>query len=297
MGILNTLFFILNHPLNKSQKMKAVSRYLSWQIGSRILPSSVVVPFVDSTRLLVSPGMTGATGNIYCGLHEFEDMAFVLHALRKGDLFLDIGANIGSYTILASGAVGCESMTFEPVPSTFTHLLDNIKLNSLESLVHALNLALGSEDGQINFTSNLDTVNHVLAPDERNNSSITVKMNRLDDVVGEREPTLIKIDVEGFETEVLKGANKTLEKDSLLAVLMELNGSGNRYGYDEEALHLFMVNMGFELFSYWPFERKLSSASQPAQNCSGNKLYAKSPDVLQKRLLSARKYQVLGISL
>ena len=45
-------------------------------------------------------GMTGATGNVYCGLHEFEDMALVLHALRPRDLFVDVGANVGSYTVL-----------------------------------------------------------------------------------------------------------------------------------------------------------------------------------------------------
>ena len=47
--------------------------------------------------------MTGATGNIYCGLYEFLDMAFLLHFLRNGDLFGDIGSNIGSYTVLATG--------------------------------------------------------------------------------------------------------------------------------------------------------------------------------------------------
>jgi hypothetical protein len=50
-------------------------------------------------------GMTGATGNLYVGLHEFEEMAFLLHFLRPGDLFADVGANVGSYTILAAVAV------------------------------------------------------------------------------------------------------------------------------------------------------------------------------------------------
>jgi hypothetical protein len=48
-------------------------------------------------------GMTGATQNIYVGLQEFVDIMLTLHFLRKGDLFLDMGANVGSYTILASG--------------------------------------------------------------------------------------------------------------------------------------------------------------------------------------------------
>lgn len=57
--------------------------------------------------------MTGATGNIYVGLHEFEDMAFLLHVLRRTDLFVDVGANIGSYTILAGGAAGAKLLLNE----------------------------------------------------------------------------------------------------------------------------------------------------------------------------------------
>ena len=45
--------------------------------------------------------MHGVTGNVYCGLHDFAEMSFMLHLLRAGDLFADIGANVGSYTVLA----------------------------------------------------------------------------------------------------------------------------------------------------------------------------------------------------
>ena len=55
----------------------------------------------------------GATGNLYVGLHEFEEMAFLLHFLRRGDLFADVDANVGSYTILAAVAVGTEAIAFE----------------------------------------------------------------------------------------------------------------------------------------------------------------------------------------
>ncbi|MEJ7626598.1 MAG: FkbM family methyltransferase [Ferruginibacter sp.] len=81
--------------------------------------------------------MAGATGNIYMGLHEFPDMGFLLHFLRSEDLFFDIGSNIGSYTILASGQVGAKTFAFEPVPSTFSALHKNILANNLESIVRA----------------------------------------------------------------------------------------------------------------------------------------------------------------
>jgi hypothetical protein len=119
MNLFRTFAFIFNHPLTRQHRFSAFIRWLRWQLGSRIVSGSVVVRFVDNTKLVVDPGMTGATGNIYCGLHEAHDMAFVLHFLRKDDLFLDVGANIGSYTVLASGVVGAETICFEPVPTSF----------------------------------------------------------------------------------------------------------------------------------------------------------------------------------
>ena len=75
--------------------------------------------------------MTGATGNLYCGLHEFEEIGFLLHALHPGALFVDVGANIGSYALLAAGVCEGDVVAMETVGSTFACLLDNIALNGL----------------------------------------------------------------------------------------------------------------------------------------------------------------------
>jgi hypothetical protein len=66
-------------------------------------------------------GLTGATGNWYCGLDAFEDMAFLLHFMREEDLFVDVGANIGSYTILAGNEVGAETIEIEPITDARGH--------------------------------------------------------------------------------------------------------------------------------------------------------------------------------
>jgi len=98
MGILNTLSFLLNHPLSQGRKLATLRRFAAWQIGARLVPGPVACPFANGSSLLVRPGMTGATGNLYVGLHEFADMAFVLHVLREEDLFVDVGANIGFHS-------------------------------------------------------------------------------------------------------------------------------------------------------------------------------------------------------
>lgn len=297
MAILNTLRFILNHPLNANRKTASIMRFARWQLSSRLVGAPVAKHFVDRTRLLISPGMTGATQNIYCGLHEFEDMAFVLHALRGTDGFVDVGANIGSYTILAGGAVGARCIAVEPIPETFRHLRDNINLNGLGDRVDALNIGIGKARGVLRFTSSLDSVNHALAELEYGGNSIEVEIERLDDVLSNFEPRIIKIDVEGFETNVIAGAHKVLFRESLLAVIMELNGSGERYGFDEDLLHRRMLEYGFRPFSYLPFERRLVVLDGKNVH-SGNTLYIRNEEEVSSRLRNARKFMTsLGIGI
>src|SRR6516165_4069058 len=118
--------FLCNHPLTRDHRAAGFVRLFRWQIESS-LRRRVIVPCVGGTRLAARRGMTGATGNIYAGLHEFADMAFTLHFLRPEDLFLDVGANIGSYTLLASGV--CKARTTLSNPIRRRWLRRNIDLN------------------------------------------------------------------------------------------------------------------------------------------------------------------------
>ena len=113
--------FLCNHPLTRDHRAAGFARLFRWQVESR-LRREVIVPWVGGVRLAARRGMTGATGNIYAGLHEFADMAFTLHFLRPDDLFLDVGANIGSYTLLASGVCKARTIAFEPDPETMALL-------------------------------------------------------------------------------------------------------------------------------------------------------------------------------
>jgi hypothetical protein len=117
----------------------------------------------------------------------------------------------------------------------------------------------------------------------------------LDEALGAAAPALMKIDVEGYETPVLEGAGATLRKPSLRAVIMELNGSGARFGYDEARIVERMAQLGFEPFAYDPFRRTLtaSSATFPRE---GNTLFVRNPPAVLERLRSAPPFEVFGRS-
>jgi FkbM family methyltransferase len=292
MSLYGALSFILRHPMNRGRPADALGTFLRWQLSSRI-GFPMAVPFVDETRLLVQRGMSGATGNVYCGLADFEEMGFVMHALRPSDLFFDIGANVGAYTVLASGVAGASVLAFEPVPSTFRHLQDNIALNNLTS-VDARDVALGATSGVVPFTSNEGTVNHALAEGENEGESIAVTVQRLDEFQPIEAPPLsvLKIDVEGFEARVVDGGAGTLENPSVRAVIMELlNGSGCRYGWDDWKLHDRMLEMDFRLHRYDPVSRALFETDEII---GGNNLYVRDAEMLRERVTTAPKRRVHG---
>jgi len=296
MALINVVRFIASHPLTRDHKINALTRWLRWQLGSRLLGWPVAVPFVNETRLLARPGMTGATGNIYCGLHEFEDMAFVLHFLRQGDLFADVGANIGSYTLLAS-ATCANTISFEPVPATFETLLDNIHLNRLETCVDARNQAVGRASGELEMIADQDTTNQALrAEDHYKGKTLQVPVVALDQALLGKSPKLIKIDVEGYETEVLAGAEATFANPGLRAVIMELNGSGTRYGFDEDSLHQHMQTIGFRPCRYEPATRRVLDLGG-RRSASGNTLYLRKPESVEMEVKQSRAYRVIGAEL
>lgn len=275
--------FFNTHPLTKSQQLRAWSRFIAWQIRSR-LQEKVIIDWVGGQRLCVKRGMTGATGNIYAGLHEFVDMAFLLHFLKKDDLFIDVGANVGSYTILAAGVCKSNVWAFEPDPQTYEHLRQNIKINSLDEKVKTLKFALGEFDGNANFTIGLDTINHVTASNKENTRLVEIR--KLDSLIGQLEPIMMKIDVEGHEPSMIRGAKAALEKSSLMVIEIETL---------TEEISTLLDKYGFVKVNYNPFRRELSNSESRFE--SANFLFVRNIDLVSSRLQNAPSIDVLNITL
>jgi FkbM family methyltransferase len=295
MSFARSLRFVLGHPLNRHRKLSALAGVLGWQLRTRLSTSAQVVPWVDGTRLVVRRGDTGLTGNVYCGLHEYAEMAFVLHALRADDVFVDIGANLGSYTVLACGARGARGFCFEPVPLTYSRLVENLRANGLEGCVSALNCGVGESQGTLRFSSGHDTGNHVLAQGEET-LSVEVPVLPLDSLLGGAAPTLMKIDVEGFELPVLRGAAKALRAQSLSAIVMEVNGSGRRYGFSDEDLLQAMQSYGFGEYTYDPRARELAPWMRSGPR-EGSGIFVRDVESVRARLRGAPAFAIHGLSI
>lgn len=287
------LSFINHHPLAGKNKLASYARFFRWQLKQAISPGPRVHPLVEDSVLLIERGMAGATGNIYCGLLEFEDMAFVLHLLRPGDIMGDIGANVGVYTVLAAKNTGANVISIEPVPLAFQHLKKNIELNKISDLATIINCGAAAENGELNFTKELDAVNHVsFSIEEKNNqNTVKVKVQTLDTIFKDNQPLLLKIDVEGFEQEVIKGAVNLLSSNNLKAIIIELNGSGMRYGFSDENIHKELISFGFTPYQYDPFSRLIKLIKKPG---TLNTIYLRNEEWIMKRISSGKKFNILG---
>lgn len=285
-----TLQSVASHPLKRGHKWRAMREFCVAQLAVRLIPGDVCVAFPNQTRLLVSPRMKGSAHFISPGLCEFDDMSFVTHFLRADDLFADVGANVGAYTVLASGVSGARTVCFEPSPSTFQYLEQNVRINDLASKVRMFNAAVGRSPGRLRLTQNLGTENHICQQTGRD-GGVEVEVTTLDTVLAATPPALMKMDVEGFETEALGGAEALLSRPGLEAMIIERGGMASRYGYDETSLHQRIRAMGFIPCSYSALERRLFEISPEKE---GNIIYVRDFNRVRQRVQSSPTFRFAG---
>jgi FkbM family methyltransferase len=286
--MLNALRHVWRHPLNAEARLSGIGRFVRWQIATRLLPgAAVAVPFTDRARLLVSSGMYGATQNIYCGLNDFEDMSFVLHYLRENDIFLDVGANVGTYTVLASAAARARSYAFEPSPAAIQSLHGNVALNHIADRVNIEPYAIGRAAGSVTFATGGASAMHHIGGDE---SGSRIEMRTIDSY--HLSPAIMKIDVEGYEAEVLAGAIETASRPELVAIITENSDDSGKYGDGIQSVSSFMSQHGFTAVTYDPWRRNFT-----AKRNSDNTLYLRDIEKVKRRVAEAERFHVFGRSI
>lgn len=175
----------------------------------------------------------------YRGVHEPPVTQWVQNELSPEMTVLDIGANIGYYVLLESSVIDRDGSIYaiEPVPTTFEILNKNIALNNLENIVTTYQYAIGSSPGEakieVTEKRNWAHIAHDNLGAQRANilnhatyQSVLVPMTTIDIFVKEqniKNVNFIRMDVEGFEVEVIKGALHTLTNHRPLKVFMEIH--------------------------------------------------------------------------
>jgi len=289
------------HPLGARRRLGTLGRYLAWQTLGRLRGSRLLDPWVNESVLHVEHGMTGATGNLYVGLHEFEEMAFLLHFLRPEDLFVDVGANVGSYTVLASAVVGAHVIAFEPVEASLAALRHNVLLNDTSARVDARQIALSDRGATVYVTTQSGAANRIVRPgDPQRLGRQSVPAHTLDGELAGLDPALLKIDVEGHESEVLSGGAGVLADRSLHAVIVEDWGAVADAARRTSSPAQQLAAHGFERCTYDAFQRTLFAQRDGLPTGVNrerrNSLFVRDLEVVRQRLSQAPPFRVLDLS-
>jgi FkbM family methyltransferase len=164
------------------------------------------------------------------GAKEPWTVHWIEQSVRAGDVLYDVGANVGSYSLIAAAqrAENLRVVAVEPGYASYAALCDNVVLNGFEGTVTPLPVVLSDRTGLADLayrSTEPGAAEHLLQPGAAAAYRQPVLSFRLDDLVsqiGLPAPTLLKIDVDGAEAPVLAGAASTLASPALRSVLIEV---------------------------------------------------------------------------
>ena len=174
------------------------------RVTARYANNDYVLLHYDESDHIIN--QVGNSGRFY----EEDLLIAASRFLKPGDLVLDIGANIGNHTVFFAGALGCRVIAFEPNPDASNLLAANVRANELQDLVEIETIGLGARKSAAEVQS--DVAHNLGAAHLELSKRGEIAVKRLDSIRLPAPPALFKIDVEGMEVDVFKGALKTIEK-------------------------------------------------------------------------------------
>jgi FkbM family methyltransferase len=279
------LRFILDHPMNRGHRVRAIARYAGWQAWRRTVRRPLTVNFWNRLRVRVYPDMPYSWTAIYFRLVEYDDMMFTLRYLRPGETFVDVGASIGLYSLLASSANARGAViAFEPHPVSAGRLRENVRINALDN-IQVREAAVGRASGSALLTFDQGDRNRISTQTGPNEKLVEVPVASLDgelDRLGVDPATvaLVKIDTEGFEVNVLAGATRLLDRRPGPVWMVELTGLG-----DDQAVYKMFAERGYRPFVYVVGENRFDVHHGTE---AGNLIFARDPEAVFARLGDGR---------
>jgi FkbM family methyltransferase len=214
-GYLKHLYYENELKNTDFEALSFVLYYCGYDIERKVLYTlsmnkPVVVEFKDKTKFFLKHLLDYFHAGLY---YEPKTFNFIMKYLKSSKVFIDVGANIGGYSIRA--AKHCKVYAFEPLPRNFNLLKLNEEINNVK--INAFNVAASNKKGKIKLyyinggwgTPSIKRIQR---------ESIEVEMRPIDDIVNEKEIDLIKIDVEGAEDIVLEGAKNCLKRTHVVII-------------------------------------------------------------------------------
>ena len=194
--------------------LRSIARTVFGKLLPRVAYPVIRGPLSGARFILGALEGEGGGATVYFNMMEQEQTAAFAATVKKGDVFFDIGANVGYYTLLASRQVGREGkvVAFEPVVRNLSHLYRHLELNKASN-VTVISAACSDSISLASFSSGENFAMGHIAGDNIPKENIQIVPTVSVDAVAQKtgiSPDVMKIDVEGAELAVLEGARATL---------------------------------------------------------------------------------------
>lgn len=259
---------------NRRNRIQFVSRESTWRSNAgkisaleiEIQPDVIMAAYIDSELCRL----------IYMGQYELAERQFVHRFLRAGDIFVDVGANVGLYSLHAAKEVGAggKVYAFEPCSATFTRLADNIQRNNFDNIeIHQV--ALSDSEGLLSMATSSDGFDAWNSAGKvtmgANFKDESVPCNTWDNFAAtrnlQRRVTMMKVDIEGWESYFLSGARESLNVSEAPVILIELNEEAARASESSVAqVKGQLQDLGYTLYCLAPDGFPLSISEVPIMN-------------------------------
>lgn len=212
--------------------MFALYRFLLWKLIRIFSIKDLKYRLWDNRKIFLNYDSFQSMWIMYNYYVDWEEFNLICNYVQPADDVFDVGANMGFYTIWMSKFVSLGKIhSFEPDSKNFDRLQKNIALNNLESQVIANKKAVSNINGELLFTTGLDGENHIV--DQSDKNIVGVESTRLNSYVLKNcinSIAYLKIDVEGFEYNVLKGADNILLNKKIDIIQLEINTTIDQSG-------------------------------------------------------------------
>ena len=297
-NILDFLQTELKQYYKRNRCRNQIKKVKQWQ---------TIVDRQQDVKIKIQPGVklnlnfdSALSKLIYCYNFELLERKFVNHFLRPGDIFVDVGANVGLFTLIAAKLVGKKGSVyaFEPCSLTYSRLKYNVNLNKFSN-VNCHQIALSDRNCEQDMVLSLDGFdawNSLAKPTAGQAfSSEVINTMRWDDFVVKHnlqgKVTLMKIDVEGWETFVLAGGTQTLSREDAPTLLVEFTEKAAKTANSScKELYQKLEHLGYKMFVYNPDSKKLIPYKLQADRPHINLIATKQPQMVENRLQTAKKY-------
>lgn len=224
-----------------ADKAKYLIRGFMWQVRKR-LGHSFVAALPNGARVQVRP-LSTYSQLFYFRHHERKDMLFIERHASLADTFVDVGANVGLFSAALFGRFH-RFVLFEPAPSSYAALRQTLRLNAVDA--RAENMGVGDCTETLHFLDEggCSTTSRFVADPKADQRTIQVPCDTLDNQLsGERGTFVVKIDVEGFEERVFRGAGQLLAGKRIKLVMFERLGRTNI-----ERIQDYLAGLGYVVF-------------------------------------------------